>query len=257
MGSTIRFRTPTTTPPTPEEAHDMSHPELNRGDTGDDVRRLQERLVEHLQNEGIRLSAVDGDFGPITEESVRYFQQQRGLTADGIVGDATWDLLDASPGSSPSTPSNPGVPTTLRMRPLDLTVPFRLQMDWNEITLDQLNLQLSNFDLRSQPNTQLNFLQPVGRLFGNGGIEVLNLEVRTWPNWFLTWSTQATLDWSQQRGIELGLDNEAEIGLRPLRGLTIKAQGNLDLRWAPMDGTGSVEPSGSLIIGLDILELIR
>lgn len=169
----------------------MSHPELRRGDAGNDVSELQERLVAHLQNEGIRLSAIDGDFGPITEESVRYFQEQRGLTIDGIVGEATWDLLDAAPASSPgvpTTPSTPGTPTTLRMRPLDLTVPFRLQIDWDEVTLDQLNLQLSNFDLRTQPNAQLQFLQPVGKLFGNGGIEVPNLEVRTWPNWFLTWS---------------------------------------------------------------------
>ncbi len=238
----------------------MSHPELSRGDVGSDVRELQERLVAHLQNEGIRLSAVDGDFGPITEESVRYFQAQHGLTADGIVGEATWDLLDEAPASAPSpagTPSTPGTPGTLRMRPLDLTVPFRLQLDWDEVTLEQLNLQLSNFDLRTQPNAQLQFLQPVGRLFGNGGIEVLNLEVRTWPNWFLTWSTKATIDVSRERGIELGLDNEAEIGLRPLRGLSLSAQGNLDLRWAPMSGTGSIEPAGTVWLKLDIMDLIR
>lgn len=242
----------------------MTRPTLQRGDTGDDVRQLQERLVVHLSNEGIRLSAVDGDFGPITEESVRYFQRLHGLSDDGVVGDDTWELLDRDPSAGSSSGSGssggsttPGAPTTLRMRPLDLSVPWRLRLHWDETTLDDINLQLSNFDLTSHPGASLEFLQPVGRLFGTGGIEVINRETRTWPNWFLTWSVRATADWSAQHGLEIGADNEVEIGLRPLRGVDITATGNLDLRWRPMEGTGSVEPSGSIMLNLDILELLR
>jgi hypothetical protein len=234
----------------------MARPDLKRGDEGGDVRFLQERLVAHLQNEGIRLSAVDGDFGPITEASVQHFQRMHGLTDDGIVGEQTWQLLEQEPGGGSSSPSTPGAPTTLRMRPIDLTIPYRLQIHWDETTLDDINLQLSTFDLRSQPGAQLSFLQPVGRLFGNGGIEALNLELRTWPNWFARWSVQAVLDWDQQHGPVIGANNQVQLGIRPLRGVDLTATGNLNLRWMPTAGTGTAEPSGSIMLNIDILQLI-
>ena len=141
----------------------MANPELRRDSTETDwVRRLQELLEAALRNSGIQLSAVDGLFGPITEASVIYFQEQNGLHADGIVGDATWAALEAASSSSTSTPGTttptPGVPTTLRMRPLDLTVPWSLQIHWPETTLNQLTLDLGNFSVHSTPNTQFRFL---------------------------------------------------------------------------------------------------
>ena len=56
---------------------------LKVGSTGDDVVKLQKKL------------GVDpvGTFGPKTEAAVKAWQQANGLTADGLVGDATWKKL--------------------------------------------------------------------------------------------------------------------------------------------------------------------
>ena len=51
---------------------------------GDDVRALQEAL----KSTGFNV-VVDGIFGPATEDAVRSLQSERGLSVDGIVGQAT------------------------------------------------------------------------------------------------------------------------------------------------------------------------
>lgn len=56
---------------------------LRKGSRGNDVRTLQRIL--HLFEDGI--------FGSITEESVKAFQRANNIPADGIVGNATWNLL--------------------------------------------------------------------------------------------------------------------------------------------------------------------
>lgn len=59
-----------------------------KGSRGEMVRQIQKALA----GAGLRVM-VDGYFGPITEEAVREFQKQKGLTPDGIVGPATLALL--------------------------------------------------------------------------------------------------------------------------------------------------------------------
>ena len=56
---------------------------LKRGDNNDNVKKLQEKL--HLD--------PIGNFGPKTEEAVKLWQSAHGLTADGIVGDKTWNMI--------------------------------------------------------------------------------------------------------------------------------------------------------------------
>lgn len=61
-----------------------SRPTLRRGDEGQDVRLLQEKL-------GI---PIDGRFGERTFEAVKRFQRWQGLTQDGVAGPRTWAALE-------------------------------------------------------------------------------------------------------------------------------------------------------------------
>ena len=63
---------------------------LREGSSGDAVRFLQSYLN---RLHGTPLLAVDGRFGAATKQAVKGFQTNSGLTADGIVGRATWEKL--------------------------------------------------------------------------------------------------------------------------------------------------------------------
>ena len=62
----------------------QQRPTLRRGARGAHVQNLQQLLG------GL---AIDGIFGPRTEQAVRAFQQANGLKVDGIVGPQTWGAL--------------------------------------------------------------------------------------------------------------------------------------------------------------------
>lgn len=77
---------------------------LRRGSSGDDVITLQKKLKSWGYYDG----AVDGVFGSRTEAAVKYFQSKNGLTADGVVGEATARALGMrlSGGASSSSQSS-------------------------------------------------------------------------------------------------------------------------------------------------------
>ena len=67
---------------------------LRRGDRGASVEQVQFWLRIAATNfSSIPSPAVDGIFGSGTEAAVKAFQRQFGLTADGVVGPATWQKL--------------------------------------------------------------------------------------------------------------------------------------------------------------------
>jgi len=66
----------------------VARPVVQFGDAGDAVVALQQGLVKAGYAVG-----TDGDFGPVTENAVKQWQQARGLTADGVVGAASWAKL--------------------------------------------------------------------------------------------------------------------------------------------------------------------
>lgn len=59
-----------------------------QGDSGAKVRAVQSQLNE--SSAGI---TVDGAFGPATATAVKNFQTSKGLSADGVVGDNTWNKM--------------------------------------------------------------------------------------------------------------------------------------------------------------------
>lgn len=59
------------------------------GSQGERVREIQQRLKDY----GFYDGSVDGIYGSQTAQAVRDFQNARGLTADGIVGNATLSAL--------------------------------------------------------------------------------------------------------------------------------------------------------------------
>lgn len=78
---------PTATPK-PDPASEV----LRLGSTGDNVKKMQKRLVEL----GYLTSGVDGEFGLKTYSAVYAFQQRNGLAADGVAGSATLTKLYSS-----------------------------------------------------------------------------------------------------------------------------------------------------------------
>ncbi len=71
------------------EREKAMHSTIKKGSKGPDVEECQALLNKN----GFKTS-VDGVFGSGTETSVKAFQADRGLTADGIVGPATWSALE-------------------------------------------------------------------------------------------------------------------------------------------------------------------
>jgi peptidoglycan hydrolase-like protein with peptidoglycan-binding domain len=88
----------------PDQEFDEWEGEVNRS-SGDYIRWVQQSLNRIM---GLRL-AVDGISGAQTRSAVRSFQQQRGLTVDGIVGPQTEQALIAAGAGNP--PGSGGAPS--------------------------------------------------------------------------------------------------------------------------------------------------
>jgi hypothetical protein len=69
----------------------MVYNTLRSGSSGEDVRRLQDSLASAGYNIGA--AGSDGVYGTDTENAVRQYQQDNGLTVDGIAGEQTQGAL--------------------------------------------------------------------------------------------------------------------------------------------------------------------
>ncbi|MFR3407049.1 MAG: D-alanyl-D-alanine carboxypeptidase family protein [Christensenellales bacterium] len=81
--------TPTTAPTDTPEPTKAPTRTLKKNFTGEDVKQLQQALIDL----GYLNDAADGTFGTNTEEAVIRFQAVNGLSADGLAGVKTQELL--------------------------------------------------------------------------------------------------------------------------------------------------------------------
>ena len=71
-----------------------NRPTLKRGSKGEFVTLAQTMLYQAGYDLG--KAGIDGDFGKATENAVKQFQKDHGLTADGVIGSKTWTALDGA-----------------------------------------------------------------------------------------------------------------------------------------------------------------
>lgn len=87
---------------------------LVKGDTGDDVAQLQEKLKSHgydLGAYGANKDGVDGDYGSKTVEAVKAYQTANGLTVNGKYDEATHAVMSgAAPAPAQPEPPKPVQP---------------------------------------------------------------------------------------------------------------------------------------------------
>lgn len=76
----------------------MAYTNLSIGSGGEEVRKLQNALMSAGYDVGS--SGADGKFGPATSAAVKKYQQDMGLSADGIAGEKTQTALYGSSGSA-------------------------------------------------------------------------------------------------------------------------------------------------------------
>ncbi|MCA0990293.1 NlpC/P60 family protein [Guptibacillus hwajinpoensis] len=80
---------------------------LNSGDRSEAVTALQ----TELESLGYYTYNVDGIFGQITEDAVEDFQEEKGLTVDGIAGPEVMGALSANDNSEATEPTSDEAPT--------------------------------------------------------------------------------------------------------------------------------------------------
>lgn len=78
--------------PKPEPDPGEDRPTMRRGSQGPYVQLLQTKLIQRAYT--LPKYGTDGKYGAETEATVKEFQRDNGLNADGICGPATWKALD-------------------------------------------------------------------------------------------------------------------------------------------------------------------
>ena len=86
-----------------ESGEVISMATLKKGSSGEEVMQLQ----QILNGLGYDCGVADGKFGSKTQTAVQAFQKDRGLTVDGLVGPATWEILLKTQEKGKEEPQDP------------------------------------------------------------------------------------------------------------------------------------------------------
>lgn len=109
---------------------------LRRGSTGSSVEQVQFWLSDLAQfDSSLARVSVDGSYGAATERAVRAFQQKQNLTADGVVGQTTWNALYAAWVDAQSDLGGTAWPGTA-LRRGDTGMEVRLVQFWLRLAAD-------------------------------------------------------------------------------------------------------------------------
>jgi len=99
----------------PQVEYRLGERELQKGDTGTDVKQLQEALMQ--LGFSFPKYGADGDFGSETEGNVKAFQREHGLNVTGVFDSSTYKALlyalekpDTPPAEEPDTPDGGSAP---------------------------------------------------------------------------------------------------------------------------------------------------
>ena len=98
-----------------EEIEPLLKQTLKRGDQGDEVRTLQQFLLDR----GLTKNKPDGDYGRGTEKVVKAFQQANGLEATGVVDEATLAAINKIAAAVATTPATDDAAATEQNNAVD------------------------------------------------------------------------------------------------------------------------------------------
>jgi hypothetical protein len=147
---------------------------------------------------------------------------------------------------------DPPAPTTLRMRPISVSPPFQLTLNYQNVTLNDIDLHLSTFKLQSSPNAQLRIPQSVSKLVGNGGIQLLNQSLPQVGPFIIHGAITATGHWADSQGLVLDSKFNGDISALVYSGVRIRLDGQFNFHWAPATATGTVDWATGLRIEFDL-----
>jgi len=126
----------------PNPGLSLKYPRLEKGSGGPGQAAYVKKVQRRLRLHGYRQVHTDGNFGPVTNRSVKDFQHAAHLHADGVVGEHTWKLLLKPPRKKHPT-QTPGHDqhhaSSKPIKGVDVSM-HQGSIDWSKVADDNVKL---------------------------------------------------------------------------------------------------------------------